>query len=124
MAKLSIKFPTNILKPIANFFRREEERLLKRKKVLEKEDPFSDTIRLTENAAADADAAKQFGHARVEALRQQIDRHLIDIKKAVTRIKIGKYGTCEKCGRMIDTDRLMIKPEATLCIECEKKREK
>jgi DnaK suppressor protein len=124
MAKLSIKFPTNILKPIANFFRREEERLLKRKKVLEKEDPFSDTIRLTENAAADADAAEQFGHARVEALRQQIDRRLIDIRKAVTRIKIGKYGTCEKCGRMIDTDRLMIKPEATLCIECEKKREK
>jgi len=124
MAKLNIKFPTNILKPIANFFRREEERLLKRKKVLEKEDPFSDTIRLTENAAADADAAEQFGHARVEALRQQIDRHLIDIRKAVTRIKIGKYGTCEKCGRMIDTDRLMIKPEATLCIECEKKREK
>lgn len=124
MAKLSIKFPTNILKPIANFFRREEERLLKRKKVLEKEDPFSDTIRLTENAAADADAAEQFGHARVEALRQQIDRHLIDIRKAVTRIKIGKYGTCEKCGRMIDTDRLMIKPEATLCIECEKKKEK
>jgi DnaK suppressor protein len=124
MAKLSIKFPTNILKPIANFFRREEERLLKRKKVLEKEDPFSDTIRLTENAAADADAAEQFGHARVEALRQQIDRRLIDIRKAVTRIKIGKYGICEKCGRMIDTDRLMIRPEATLCIECEKKREK
>ena len=124
MAKLNIKFPTNILKPIANFFRREEERLLKRKKVLEKEDPFSDTIRLTENAAADADAAEQFGHARVEALRQQIDRHLIDIRKAVTRIKIGKYGTCEKCGRMIDTDRLMIKPEATLCIDCERKKGK
>jgi len=124
MAKLSIKFPTNILKPIANFFRREEERLLKRKKVLEKEDPFSDTIRLTENAAADADAAEQFGHARVEALRQQIDRRLIDIRKAVTRIKIGKYGTCEKCGKMIDTDRLMIKPEATLCIDCERKKGK
>ena len=124
MAKLSIKFPTNILKPIANFFRREEERLLKRKKVLEKEDPFSDTIRLTENAAADADAAEQFGHARVEALRQQIDRHLIDIRKAVTRIKIGKYGTCEKCGKMVDTDRLMIKPEATLCIDCERKKGK
>jgi DnaK suppressor protein len=124
MAKLSLRFPTNVLKPIANFLRREEERLLKRKKVLEKEDPFSDTIRLTENAAADADAAEQFGHARVEALRQQIDRRLIDIRKAVTRIKIGKYGICEKCGKMIDTDRLMIRPEATLCIECEKKKEK
>ena len=124
MAKLSLKFPTNVLKPIANFLRREEERLLKRKKVLEKEDPFSDTIRLTENAAADADAAEQFGHARVVALRQQIDRRLIDIRKAVTRIKIGKYGICEKCGKMIDTDRLMIKPEATLCIDCEKKKEK
>jgi len=25
---------------------------------------------------------------------------------------------------MIDTDRLMIMPEATLCVDCEKKREK
>ena len=46
------------------------------------------------------------------------------MRKALTRIRFGKYGLCERCGKFIDTDRLMIMPETTLCVECEKKREK
>jgi len=122
--KAKISFPASVLKPIKQFLHLEAKKLEERKKVLEKEDPFVDTERLTDNAATDSDAREQFGHARVEAMKKEIDRRLIDIRKALTRIKIGKYGICEKCGKMIDTDRLMIKPEATLCIECEKKREK
>lgn len=124
MKRPVIKFPAQVLKPIRDFLRREEKKLEKRKKNLEKEDPFSDTIRLTDNAASDADAAEQFGHARVEALKKQIDKRLIDIRKALGRIKIGSYGTCESCSKMIDTDRLMVKPEATLCIDCERKKGK
>ncbi len=124
MKKPSIKFPARLLRPIATFLRREEKRLEKRKKDLEKEDPFSDPIRLTDNAASDADAAEQFGHARIEAMKRQIEKRQIDIRKALGRIKIGHYGTCEKCGKMIDTDRLMVKPEATLCIDCERKKGK
>ena len=124
MKKPVIKFPAQVLKPIVHFLRREEKKLVNREKDLKKEDPFSDTSRLMDNAAADADAAEQFGHARVEAIRKEIDRRLIDIRKALGRIKIGHYGTCESCGKMIDTDRLMVKPEATLCIECERKKGK
>ena len=122
--KAKISFPASVLKPIKQFLHLEAKKLEERKRVLEKEDPFADTRRLTDNAAPDSDAAEQFGHARVEAMKKEIDRRLIDIRKALTKIKIGKYGICEKCGKMIDTDRLMMKPEATLCIECEKKREK
>lgn len=124
MKKPVVRFPAQVLKPIAHFLRREEKKLIKRKKALAKEDPFSDTSRLSDNAAADADAAEQFGHARIEALRKEIDRRLIDVRKALGRIKIGHYGTCEDCGKMIDTDRLMVKPEATLCIDCERKKGK
>ena len=124
MKRPVIKFPAQVLKPVRDFLHREEKKLEKRKKDLEKEDPFSDTIRLTDNAASDADAAEQFGHARVEAIKKQIDKRLIDIRKALGRIKIGSYGTCEKCNKMIDTDRLMVKPEATLCIDCERKKGK
>jgi DnaK suppressor protein len=119
-----IRFPAQVLRPVRSFLRREEKKLVKRKKDLEKEDPFSDPIRLIDNAASDADAAEQFGHARVEAMKKQIDKRLIDIRKALGRIKIGHYGTCEKCKKMIDTDRLMVKPEATLCIECEREKGK
>ncbi|MBI4999343.1 TraR/DksA C4-type zinc finger protein [Candidatus Gottesmanbacteria bacterium] len=34
------------------------------------------------------------------------------------------YGICERCGKMIDTDRLAVMPAAELCLECEKKKEK
>jgi len=117
-----IKFPPKILKPIKEFLHLEEKKLEKRKESLEKSDPFSDTRRLTDNASPDADASEQFGHATTEALKREVERKLIQIRKALTRIKIGKYGICEKCGKMIDTDRLMIMPEATVCAACEKKK--
>ena len=118
------KFPTDILKPVANFLSTRLKLLEKRKKVIEKEDPFRDRDRILDNASPDTDAAEQFGHARTSAIRQQIQRNIIQTRKALARVKIGKYGICEDCGRMIDTDRLMIYPEATLCKEDAAKREK
>ncbi len=120
--KKFIVFPSQILEPIRRFLNREEKHLQKRKEILAKEDPFADTNRLEDNAAVDAEAAEQFGHARVEAMQKEMNRRLVQIRKAMTRIKIGSYGACEECGQMIDTDRLMVTPEATLCIKCEKKR--
>ncbi|MFV1917404.1 MAG: TraR/DksA family transcriptional regulator, partial [Patescibacteria group bacterium] len=80
--------------------------------------------RVSDNASPDTDAAEQFGHARTTAIREQIDRKIIQTKKALTRVKIGKYGVCEVCGEMIDTDRLMVYPEATLCARDAAKKEK
>ena len=122
--KQVITFPAKGLEPIKHFLAREERRLEKRKKALTKVDPFEDVRRLSDNAAPDADAAEQVGHERASAMKKQIDRKLIQVRKALARIKIGKYGICEKCGKMIDTDRLMVIPEATVCVKCKKKKEK
>lgn len=122
MAK--VKFPQNLLKPIKSFLHFEEKKLSQRKKDLDEQDPFNNEKRVTDNASIDTDASEQFGHATVEGLKKEIDRKLIQIRKALTWIKLGKYGSCEKCGEMIDTERLMIFPETTVCIKCEKKREK
>ncbi|HUV72090.1 MAG TPA: TraR/DksA C4-type zinc finger protein [Clostridia bacterium] len=122
MAK--VVFPAQLTEPIKQFLHLEEKKLSKRKKGLEEEDPFRDPKRILDNASSDADASEQFGHANVEGLKKEVDRKLVQIRKALTRIKLGKYGTCEKCGKMIDTDRLTVFPEATLCVKCEKKREK
>jgi len=121
MAK--IVFPTKLLEPIRQFLHLEEEKLNQRKKTLEEQDPFRDSKRILDNASSDADASEQFGHATIEGLKREIDRKLIQTRKALSMIKLGKYGTCEKCGKMIDTDRLMVCPEATLCVECGKKKE-
>jgi DnaK suppressor protein len=118
---MKIKFPLNLLKPIQDYLQKEENKLKKRKKSLEKEDPYRDNHRIMDNAASDADAAEEAGHERVSALKREIDRSLISIRKALTRIKVGKYGLCSQCGKMINTDRLAIDPTADKCVQCAKK---
>src|SRR5690606_25537837 len=99
------------------------KRLKRQKKSLTKEDPFSDTDRVDNNAAVDTEVAEQMGHERVQAIKLEVDKGLINIRKALTRIKVGSYGTCARCGKLIDTDRLAINPTAEYCVECEKKME-
>lgn len=120
----TVKFPMSILKPIGDFLSREAKKLERRKKDLSEEDPFKDTSRVTDNASSDQEAAEQFGHQKVTAFQSQVNHQLIQVRKALARIKIGKYGLCEKCGKMIDTDRLMVVPESTLCAKCAKEKEK
>lgn len=117
-------FPANLLSPVANLLRGKLQTLEKRKDDISKEDPFKDVERVNDNAAPDIEADEQFGHARTSALKSEIGRTIIQIKKALTRIRLGKYGICEVCGEMIDTDRLMICPEATLCAKDAAKKEK
>lgn len=122
--KKQIKYPEEVLKPVKAHLLSRLFGLEKRKKEIAETDPFNDTSRLDDNAAIDADAAEQIEHMNVSALKSSIDRSLIQIRKALARVRVGKYGICERCGKMIDTDRLMIMPETTVCMDCEKKREK
>ena len=101
-----IKFPLAVLKPILDHLHLEEKKLKKRKQELKKEDPYEDQDRVNDNASIDTDAAEEAGHERV---------------KTLTRINLGRYGQCESCGKMIDTDRLAVDPTASLCIDCAKK---
>ena len=118
------RFPRNLLVPVGNFLQNKLRDLKKRKKDISTEDPFKDPSRTTDNAATDTEAEEQYGHARTSALRTEINRKIVQVRKALTRVKIGKYGICEDCGQMIDTDRLLIFPEAVLCAKDARKREK
>lgn len=120
----SPKFPSTILIPVRNFLNARLQVLQKRKKSINNQDPFKDVARVDDNAAFDVEADEQFGHARTSAISKEITRATIQIKKALTRIKLGKYGICEECGQMIDTDRLVAFPEATLCARDAKNRER
>ena len=117
-------FPESVLRPVSNFLTAKLHTLEKRKKVITKDDPFMDTGRTSDNAASDTEADEQFGHARTSAISKEISKNIIIIRKALSRIKVGKYGICEECGNMIDTERLIAFPEATLCAKDAEKREK
>src|SRR6266404_7283015 len=108
-----IRFPSSVLAPVRSFLVGQLKTLKKQKKNLKEEDPFSNSARVDDNAALDTEAEEQFGHARISAIRSELDKKIIQVRKALTRVKVGKYGICENCGNMIDTDRLMVYPEAT-----------
>lgn len=117
-----LRIPGRFLAPIGEFLTSQLQRLERRKSSLEKEDPFL-AGRAENLASPDTSAAEQFGHARIEAMRKELDKKIIQIRKALTQIKIGGYGICEECGQMIDTDRLVVYPETTVCVKCEKRKE-
>ena len=58
------------------------------------------------------------------ALILTLERKLKDIDHAIEQTKGGAYGICENCGKTIDPDRLEIFPEATLCVDCKRERER
>lgn len=118
-----IEFPAAVLKPIRDYLMSEEKRLKTKKTDLKKEDPFSDTDRADDNSL-DSDVHELVGHERVQAIKLEVDKGLINIRKALSRIKLGKYGICARCGKMIDTDRLAVYPTAEFCMSCEQKEEK
>jgi DnaK suppressor protein len=57
-----------------------------------------------------------------------VERKIKELKKIdllISRIsEEGKFGICEECGKAIPKQRLMIIPEATLCVVCQKDSEK
>lgn len=122
--KDTIVFPKNVLVPVSNFLKKQLVSLYTNRKKISSEDPFTLKSRIMDNASPDADAEEQFGHARVTAIKDELNAKATQIKKALKRVNMGKYGICEDCGKMIDTDRLSVVPEATLCASCAKKREK
>lgn len=120
----SIKYPRKLLEPIRVFLSYQLKKLEKTRKKVEKEDPYKNLDREDVKASPDAEATEQVTHLESITLSTQLERKIIQTRKALSRIRIGSYGICESCGGMIDTDRLVIYPEATLCVSCEKKKEK
>ncbi len=119
-----MQFPTNVLSQVKNYLEKKDKETQLRLKDLKKQDPYEDKTELLDRASDDSEAQRKAGRERVEALQRQLTLALIQTRKALTKIKIGKYGVCENCGKMIDTDRLAAMPTATLCVSCERKRER
>ena len=57
------------------------------------------------------------------ALVHQLERRLEEIELVKKAAKKGKYGICERCGKIIDPERLEIFPEARYCVKCKTEME-
>jgi DnaK suppressor protein len=56
------------------------------------------------------------------AVAEDLKKRLDDVNIALGKIQTGKYGTCEKCGKPIETEILEIDPESRFCKHCKLKQ--
>jgi DnaK suppressor protein len=63
-------------------------------------------------------ATNAFERQHIAALIDQARRHLADIDAALGRLGEASYGTCERCGQPIGSERLRARPAARTCITC------
>lgn len=52
-----------------------------------------------------------------DSLHQETQQRLVAIDRALERMEDGTYGTCERCGRVIDEERLDALPMTARCID-------
>lgn len=48
---------------------------------------------------------------------------LSQVQQALRRQAEGRYGRCDDCHEPIDPERLAVRPQATLCITCQRRQE-
>ncbi len=52
------------------------------------------------------------------SLEHSLESKLKDVNAALEKIANHEYGVCEKCGKAIEEKRLLVCPEARLCMKC------
>jgi RNA polymerase-binding transcription factor DksA len=56
------------------------------------------------------------------SLSKNLEDSLQETENALEKIKKGKYGLCESCGKKIEHQRLTILPTARYCLGCKAKK--
>ena len=60
----------------------------------------------------------------VASMRDNTRRLLTQVLHALEKIDAGTYGSCDRCGKPIEEDRLKAVPYATLCMEHQRELER
>ncbi len=104
---------------------RERERL-----EAERDQVLADIEMLQESLKGEVDIDAEEGdpdlieREKSAALLAALEAKLKSIEAALRAIEKGQYGICERCGQPIPPERLEVKPDATLCVQCQVEVEK
>jgi RNA polymerase-binding transcription factor len=95
-----------------------------RREILEQGgDPDSDDAEIdVERGFADS-AHATAERARTLSVMKALRANLRWVNRALTKMDLGTYGACERCGQPIGIERLEALPWAILCIDCKRKGE-
>ena len=107
------------------FVERERTRLLEERPHVEDElRHLREFMQEEVDVEPDEGDAEIFEREKNAALIAVLERKLQDIDAALRSIEKNQYGTCERCGEAIEEARLEVKPDATLCLGCQREVEK
>lgn len=95
---------------------KEKEKLLKEIETDEKMIDFGDDVSDPEDE--EADEAEEQGN--VLSIKRVLKARIMQIDRALDKIKNDTYGKCEKCGMDIPEKVLDAVPESDLCEHCKK----
>ena len=70
------------------------------------------------NPDSEEQASEMQDDATLEGEGALVEREIGSVKRALARIEDGTYGECARCGEQIAPERLEVRPEAALCIDC------
>lgn len=77
--------------------------------------PFSN-----EGNGLDENALEIEEFERLNALKNNLEKRLRDVRATICKIEEGLYGQCENCLSKIESNRLRVAPVARFCISCAK----
>ena len=70
-------------------------------------------------------AQREISSANLYSLIERKNRELRKIEQLISRIsKDEEFGLCEECGEPIRQERLLIMPDAAMCVPCQRESEK
>lgn len=115
-----LSFPEKTLEFIRNHLLRQQREIDKNIKEVSKDDPAKSPA-LAESSEPGTDSYIADTHTKKVVLGNQLKNAKTSIKVALSKIKKGGYGKCEKCGRQIGLGRLLAMPTAQYCLSCSKK---
>lgn len=69
----------------------------------------------------DENAAEVAEYSDRLSIEHALEKNLVDVRKALTSIQKGTYGTCKHCGKPIEEARLLARPTSTSCVDCKKR---
>lgn len=114
----------------AKFLEERKQELLKRREELLSE-LEADTVKVADNDYSakfvdlgdkeDENAAEVAIFEKNLSLEKTLEISLYNVNRAIKKLEDGQYGICDKCGQLINPDRLKAFPSATSCMDCKRK---
>lgn len=109
-----------------NGSQRHEQQLLlqERAQALEELAHLRESMRSEVDTDPEEGDTEIFEREKTAALISVLERKVKDIDAALRSMETGQYGICERCGNPIEPGRLEVKPDATLCLGCQREVER